>query len=119
MQTKNICKTEEVMENRPKLSECETMIMSILLESDEPLVLSEIMARAKSRFCKEWKMQTIWTFMARMEVKGYISSYRVGRYTHYKPEIKLCDFREQKLHEMQELLLFNSTVAMANFLRDM
>ena len=107
------------MENKPKLSECEDMIMSILLESNEPLTLSEIMARAKSRFNKEWKMQTVWTLLARMEVKGYISSYKVGRYTHYKPEITLCDFREQKLREMQELLLFSSTVTMSKFLRDM
>ena len=64
-------------------------------------------------------MQTVATFMARMEVKGYISSYRVGRYSHYKPEITLCDFQEQKLREMQELLLFSNTVAMSKFLRDM
>lgn len=107
------------MENKPKLSECEEMIMSILLESNEPLILSEIMARAKSRFNKEWKGQTVCTFMARMELKGYISRNRTNGYTLYKPEITLCDFREQKLHEMQELLLFSNTVAMSKFLRDM
>ena len=58
------------MENKAKLSECEEMIMSILLESDEPLILSEIMQRAKNRFNKEWKAQTVCTFMARMEVKA-------------------------------------------------
>lgn len=46
------------MENKPKLSECEEMIMSILLEAGEPLILTEIMQRAKNRFNKEWKMQT-------------------------------------------------------------
>lgn len=107
------------MENKPKLSECEEMIMSILLEAGEPLILTEIMKRAKTRFNKEWKMQTVATFMARMELKGYIGSYKVGRYSHYKPEITLVDFREQKFHEMQELLLFDNTVAMSNFLRDM
>ena len=107
------------MENKPKLSECEEMILSILLNSDDDLTLTEIMEKAKSRFQKEWKMQTVATFMKRMEEKEYISSYRVGRYSHYKPEIKLCDFREQKFREMQELLLFSSTVAMSKFLRDM
>ena len=107
------------MENKPKLSECEEMILSILLNSDDDLTLTEIMEKAKSRFQKEWKMQTVATFMKRMEEKEYISSYRVGRYSHYKPEIKLCDFREQKFREIQELLLFSSTVDMADFLRDM
>ena len=95
------------------------MILSILLNSDEDLTLTEIMEKAKVRFQKEWKMQTVATFMARMELKGYISSYKVGRYSHYKPAITLCDFREQKFREIQELLLFSSTVTMANFLRDM
>lgn len=107
------------MENKPKLSECEEMILSILLNSDDDLTLTEIMEKAKKRFQKEWKMQTVATFMKRMEEKEYISSYRVGRYSHYKPEIKLCDFREQKFREIQELLLFSSTVDMADFLRDM
>lgn len=107
------------MENKSKLSECEEMILSILLNSDEDLTLTEIMDRAKNRFQKEWKMQTVWTLLARMERKGYISSYKVGRYSHYKPEIKLCYFREQKFREIQELLLFSSIVAMADFLRDM
>ena len=44
------------MENKPKLSECEEMILSILLNSDEDLTLTEIMDRAKNRFQKEWKM---------------------------------------------------------------
>jgi predicted transcriptional regulator len=107
------------MGDNAKLSECEEMIMSILLNSNEDLTLTEIMEKAKVRFQKEWKMQTVATFMTRMEQKGYISSYRVGRYSHYRPEIKLYEFREQKFHEMQELLLFSNTVAMANFLRDM
>ena len=107
------------MENKPKLSECEEMILSILLNSDEDLTLSEIMEKAWIRFRREWKMQTVATFMARMELKGYISSYKVGRYSHYKPEITLHEFRAEKFREMQELLLFSSTVDMADFLRDM
>jgi len=107
------------MDNKPKLTECEEMILSILLNSDDDLTLTEIMEKAKSRFQKEWKMQTVWTLLARMELKGYISSYKVGRYSHYKPEITLHEFRAEKFREMQELLLFSSTVTMANFLRDM
>jgi len=107
------------MDNKPKLTECEEMILSILLNSDDDLTLTEIMEKAKSRFQKEWKMQTVWTLLARMELKGYISSYKVGRYSHYKPEIKLCDFREQKFREMRELLLFDSTESMADFIKNM
>lgn len=107
------------MENKPRLSECEEMILSILLDSDEDLTLTEIMEKAKERFQKEWKMQTVCTFLARMELKGYISSHKVGRYSHYRPEIKLYAFREQKMLEMQKLLLFTSRVSMANFVKNL
>lgn len=107
------------MENKPKLSECEEMILSILLNSDEDLTLTEIMDRAKARFQKEWKMQTVATFMKRMEEKGYISSYKIGRYSHYKSVITLCDFRKYKMQDMRELLLFDSTESMADFIKNM
>ena len=107
------------MENKSKLSECEEMILSILLNSDEDLTLTEIMEKAKNRFQKEWKMQTVATFMARMELKGYISSYKIGRYSHYKPAITLHDFRKYKMQDMRELLLFDGTESMVDFIKDM
>jgi len=44
------------MHSQINLSECETWILSILLESDKSMVLSEIMARVKERFQKDWKI---------------------------------------------------------------
>jgi len=41
------------MENKPRLSECEEMILSILLNSDDDLTLSEIMEKAWIRFRRE------------------------------------------------------------------
>lgn len=102
-----------------KLSECEEMIMSVLLETGEDLTLTEIMDRAKQRFNKDWKIRTIATFLARMELKGYIRSHKIGRYTHYWPNITLQEFREQKFEEMIGLLLFKDAAGMGAFLRSM
>ena len=107
------------MEHKEKLSECEEMLMSILLDSNEDLVLTEIMEKLKNCFQKEWKMQTVCTFLTRMERKGYISRYRIGRYSHYRPEITLEEFRMQKLQQVKEILLFNNTAEMADFVRNM
>ena len=107
------------MEHKEKLSECEEMLMSILLDSNEDLVLTEIMEKAKNRFQKEWKMQTVCTFLTRMEKKGYISSYRIGRYSHYRLEINLEEFRKQRLQQVKEMLLFSNTADMADFMRNM
>ena len=107
------------MENKPKLSECEEMIMSILWNNDEDLDLQSVTDQIRTKYGREWKLQTVDTFMKRLQKKGYINIYRVGRYSHYQPAVKLYDYRKQKFCEMKELLLFDNTVAMSKFLRDM
>lgn len=83
------------MGNKTKLSECENMIMLILLKSDHDLNLTEITEQAK-QLGKEWKLQTTATFVKRMERKGYVSIYKVGRYSHYRPEKKLGRLPERE-----------------------
>ena len=107
------------MEERNRLPECEEMVMSVLWAAEEDLNLNQITERVNEKFGKDWKIQTVCTFLTRLEKKKFISIYRVGRYSHYHPEITLDDFRKQKLREMQELLLFKSTKYMADFVRCM
>lgn len=107
------------MENKPKLSECEEMIMSILWNDDEDLDLQSATDQIKTKYGKEWKLQTVDTFIKRLQKKGYINIYRVGRYSHYQPVVKLHDYRKQKFREMSELLLFDSTADMVNFIKNM
>lgn len=106
------------MENREKLSECEEIIYSILLKSDQDLILAEITEQAK-QFGKEWKIQTTATFLTRMEKKGYTSSYRIDRRSHYHPLVPLKEYRKEKLSELRELLSFKSYKEMADFIKNM
>ena len=105
------------MEN--KLSECEEIIYAILLKSDHDLTLMEIKERAEERFGKVWTIQTIATFLKRIENKEYISSCRIGRYRHYHPEVSLEEYRKEKFWEIRELLSFKSYEEMADFVKDM
>jgi len=100
------------------LSDCEEMILSIILESDTDPTILDIMAEAKRRFKKSWKMQTAATFLTRMEEKGYISRYKQGRYSHYVSKMTLDEFRITKLGYMKELLLFESTKEMRKYLKE-
>lgn len=102
-----------------KLSECEDLIMSILLEADHDLTLMEVTEQAKICFSKERKLQTTATFLTRMQKKGCISVYKVGRYNHHHPEVTLKDYRKRKLLELEELLLFKNNKEMADFVRNM
>jgi len=97
---------ESNMNELVELSTCEKIIMSILWSAKEDLDLTTVTAKALERFGKEWKLQTVATFMTRLEKKKYISIYKVGRFSHYHPEVKLEDYRKQQLEEMKGLLFF-------------
>lgn len=82
-----------------EISVCERMIMKVLWEADEDLDLMTTSARVKEEFGKEWKLQTVATFMTRLKKKGYISIYRNGRRSYYHPLIKMNDFKVSTLSE--------------------
>ena len=76
------------------------MIMSVLTRADEDLDLMTVTERMKIEFGKEWKLQTVATFMQRLLKKGYIDIYRIGRYSHYKV---LITRDEMLAHEFETL----------------
>ena len=104
------------MEKREKLAECEELIMSILWSSEEDLDLMTVTGKAKERFGKEWKLQTVATFMTRLEKKKYIDIYKIGRYSHYHPIVKLDEYRKEKMEEVCMLLFGGDWKKMMEFL---
>lgn len=85
------------------ISECEEMIMKIIWADEEDLDLATITARANYRFGKSWKLQTVATFMTRLNMKGWIYIYRIGRYSHYHPLVSVEQYREEKMTEFFDL----------------
>ena len=104
------------MAKREKLTECEELIMSILWSSEEDLDLMRVQDKVKERFGKEWKLQTVATFMTRMEKKKYISIYRIGRYSHYHPVVSIDEYRKEKMEEVCTLLFGNDVEKMLEFI---
>ena len=82
-----------------EISVCERMIMKVLWDSEEDLDLMTVTARVKEEFGKEWKLQTVATFMTRLQKKKYIDIYRIGRYSHYHPLVKKDDFKMSTVSE--------------------
>ena len=76
-----------------EISVCEKMIMKVLWEAEEDLDLMTISAKVKEEFEKEWKLQTVATFMTRLKKKGYVSVYRNGRRSYYHPLINTNEFK--------------------------
>ena len=61
------------------LTDCEQLVMKTVWDAEEELSLMEVMQRVNDKYHKEWKPQTVSTFLARLVRKGYLRHYRQGR----------------------------------------
>ena len=92
------------MANFQKLSETEMEVMQIIWESSQPVTSGElrgIFARNKG---KEWKGQTIATFLARLVEKGVLNSAKQGRANTYTPRISPKEYRSQEAKNVLDTL---------------
>jgi BlaI family penicillinase repressor len=92
------------MTNFQKLSKTEMEVMQIIWASDHPMTsgeLLDIFARNKG---KEWKGQTIATFLARLVEKGVLTSIKQGWANIYEPRMSPEEYRSQEAKSLLETL---------------
>lgn len=70
--------------NKTNLTECEQLVMKVIWNSEAELTLPDIVRKVNSTYQKEWKPQTVSTFLARLVKKGFLNSYRAGRTFYYQ-----------------------------------
>ncbi|SDS07485.1 BlaI family transcriptional regulator, penicillinase repressor [Paenibacillaceae bacterium GAS479] len=83
-----------------KLSETELELMEAIWECTPPVTSTELL-RLFSQKGREWKGQTISTFLSRLVDKGALAATRHGRTNRYVPLISPEDY---KLAETQHVL---------------
>lgn len=83
------------MSERVNLTECEKIVMKSVWDAGKDVSLVEIMAAIQDKYDKEWKRQTVSTFLLHLIQKGFLTSYRVGRVFYYHEEVSLEDFKLQ------------------------
>lgn len=85
------------MVNLERLTECEQLVMKTLWDAGEELSLMDIVQRinGNGRYRKNWKPQTVSTFLARLVRKGYLRHYRQGRLFFYQILIPLDEYKGQ------------------------
>jgi len=85
------------LENQyPRLTECERIVMEILWNVSEDISLIEILAIIEEKHNRDWKRQTVATFLSHIIKKGLISAYRIGRIFFYRVEVKKIDYIRQE-----------------------
>ncbi|OXM17064.1 BlaI/MecI/CopY family transcriptional regulator [Paenibacillus herberti] len=83
-----------------KLSDTELVLMEAIWECTSPVTSTELL-RLFSQKGREWKGQTISTFLSRLVDKGALTATRHGRTNSYVPRISREDY---KLAETQHVL---------------
>lgn len=73
--------------------------MKIIWDSTEDLALQEVMNGVNHENGKEWKPQTVSTFLSRLVKKGFLSMYRKGRYCYYQPLVSKDEFWRATMEE--------------------
>ena len=77
------------------LTDCEQLVMKTVWDAADELSLMEIMQRVNDKYHKNWKPQTVSTFLARLVRKGYLRHYRQGRVFFYKILVPLEEYKGQ------------------------
>ena len=85
------------LETMSKVSLCEEQVLAVILDSEEHPDLRKAMETVNERFSKQWKPQTVSTFLSRLVKKKVLSMYRKGRYCYYMPEIQKEDYIKMSL----------------------
>ncbi len=77
-----------------EMSESEALIMEYLWESEDKRYFAEIVEYLNRELHKNWKKQTINTFIKRLCDKGLIVWDSVGRNKHYYPAVSTEEYKK-------------------------
>lgn len=104
-----------------ELSSCEKMVLSCIYEyqkrNDVAPDLTSIVEMANGRFEKDWKVQTVCTFLTRMEKKGLITIERRKKNSRYIPVISREAYLKQAFGEFSKLYFNDNLKQLRSFVR--
>ena len=79
------------------LTESEKITMKCVWDLGDGTRLAHILALANEKYGKDWKSQTVSTFLGKLVLKGYLDQYRDGRNFCYRILISKSDYRCHEL----------------------
>lgn len=81
-----------------KLTESEELVMKAIWDCEKEPVLSDVVDRVNGYYGKDWKPQTVSTFLAKLVRKDYLQLCRNGKIYTYKILVPERDYK-QKLYK--------------------
>ena len=83
------------MKKIEKLTESEELVMKAVWDFKHEPVLSEVVERVNGFYGKDWRPQTVSTFLQKIFRKGYCKLIRNGKIYTYKVLIKEEEYRRK------------------------
>lgn len=94
-----------------KLTEGEEMVMKAVWDCKKEPVLSEVVERVNGVYGKNWKPQTVSTFLAKLVRKNYLKMQRDGKIYTYKILVKERMYSKEQLKRLYIFLYKNDKEA--------
>ena len=85
--------------NTKQLTAAETIVMKCIWDADHEMSLAEIVKNANENYGKDWKPQTVSTYLAKLCQKDYIRMKRTGRMITYEILISEGDYKSEQARE--------------------
>ena len=82
-----------------EITDCEKVVMKCVWDSDHELSMQEITEMVNTQHGKNWKTQTVSTFLARLVKKDYLKMYRKGRCFYYQPLVDKDEYKDDVLRD--------------------
>lgn len=82
-----------------EITECEKVVMKCVWDSSQDLSMQEITEMVNTQYGKNWKTQTVSTFLARLVKKEYLKMYRKGRCFFYQPLVNKEEYKDDVLED--------------------
>lgn len=92
------------MKDFQKLSETEMELMEVIWELDRPVKSSELLTIFSQSRGKEWKGQTIATFLARLVDKGLLIVDKQGRSNAYTPRLSTQEYKKREAQSLIDVM---------------
>ena len=80
------------MSNLKKLPDAEFEVMKVVWENESPITTPEIMKLLGNE--KNWKIQSLVSFMVRLVEKGFLRSEKHGKERSYYPLVSKAEYRK-------------------------
>ena len=93
---KNIINVNDERENMEELTTAESMVMKTIWDHPHEMALQEIMKLTNETYGKDWKSQTVSTYIAKLVKKGFLRMNQSGRNATYEIIIPELSYQQEQ-----------------------